>query len=64
MLTCGPRVSERKGRAGEGERTWAGLAERERKERERGKELGLGSWAGMCGRTNLNYTGSSTRVLS
>jgi hypothetical protein len=34
-LTCGPRVSERKGRAGERERTWAGPAERERRKRDR-----------------------------
>jgi hypothetical protein len=44
MLTCGPPVSERKGRAME--RAHVGrAAERERKERERENELGLDSRA-------------------
>jgi hypothetical protein len=47
MLTCGPRVLERKGRARE--RAHVGrAAERERKEREREKELGLDSLAGRA----------------
>jgi hypothetical protein len=41
-LTCGPRVSERKGRAGEGERSWARLAAREREERKRGESTRAG----------------------
>jgi hypothetical protein len=37
MLTCGPRVSKRKGSAGESERAWARRAAREREERQSGQ---------------------------
>jgi hypothetical protein len=43
MLTCGPRVSERKGSAGESEHAWAGRTAREgEKKAERG---GRSGWA-------------------
>jgi hypothetical protein len=42
MLTCGPRVSERKGSAGESERAWARRAAHEREERQSGESTQAG----------------------